>query len=132
MNKLIFLFISLLFISIQSLFSQESDFAKVTLLRKNVLVTINGETKTPKIDDELPLSAKVQADGMGFLEFEYKGTMYRVEKNTAILISEVIKAGGNKNFKPTNTTDPAGVRGLDKSKKGNKKQKPKKKVEEDN
>lgn len=132
MNKLILLLVSVFFTSIQSLFTQELDVAKVTLLRKNVQVTINGETNTPKIDDELPLNAKVKSDGMGFLEFEYKGTVYRVEKNTTILLSEVIKAGGNKNFKPTNTTDPAGVRGADVIRKKNKKQKPKKKVEEDN
>lgn len=132
MNKLILLLVSVFFTSIQSLFTQELDVAKVTLLRKNVQVTINGETNTPKIDDELPLNAKVKSDGMGFLEFEYKGTVYRVEKNTTILLSEVIKAGGNKNFKPTNTTDPAGVRGADVNRKKNKKQKPKKKVEEDN
>ncbi len=131
MKPIKILIVTLFLLSFQNLFSQDADMVKVTLLRKNVQIIVNGETKIPMLDEEYPLTSKVQSDGIGFLEFEYKGTTYKVDKNTTIVLSEVIKSAGNKNFKPDGKTDPAGVRGLDKTKKTNKKQKPKKKRNED-
>jgi hypothetical protein len=131
MKKFKIFIITIFLLSFQILFSQEAEMVTITLLRKNVQVIVNGESKVPKVDEEFPLTAKVQSDGMGFLEFKYKDEVYRVEKNTTILLSEVIKSAGNKNFKPDGKTDPAGVRGADVNRKKNKKQKPKRKVEED-
>jgi len=112
--KLILFFI-LLF---QCIFAEETEKVKVTLLRKGVQVILNGETITPKLDEELPLNSKIQSDEKGLLEFAYKGKIFRVNKNTTILVSDVINSGGDKNFQPhIKTSSDGGVRGLDKKKK---------------
>jgi len=106
----------------QMISAQETEMVKVTLLRKGVQATVNGETKIPKMDEELPLHAKIQSDEKGFLEFEYKGNTYRVNKNTTVLLSDVIKSNsGDKNFHSNSQTHAGGVRGLDETKKKAKK-----------
>lgn len=105
------------------LIADEADTVKVTGLRKGVKAIVGGETIIPKMDEELPLTAKIQCDKMGLLEIEYKGNVYKVEKNTTILVSDLIKAGGEKNFQPELKTNTAGVRGLDKKKGSNKRDK---------
>ena len=122
-SKMILLLVSI-FLT-QNLFADE-EMVKVTSIRKGVHATVGGEKIIPKMDDELPLNAKVQCDKMGLLEIEYKGNVYKVEKNTTILISDLIKAGGQKNFQPELKTNTAGVRGLDEEKKSKKSRKNKK------
>lgn len=122
---------TIFFLSFQNIFSQETDTVKVTNIRKGVQAIVGNETIIPKVDEELPVNAKIQCDKMGSLEFEYKGKEYRIHKNTNILLADVIKSGGNDKFQPALKTDAGGARGLDKAKKKNKKQKPKKKTEED-
>lgn len=101
----------------QNLFADEVEFVKVTNFRKGVQAIVGNETIIPKMDEELPLSAKIKCDKMGFLEFEYKDTTYRIEKNSVILISEAIKSGGAKNVQLGKKTDVAGVRALEEEKK---------------
>lgn len=122
--------ISILFF--QMISADEAEMVKVTLLRKGVQAIVNGQTTIPKMDDELPLNAKIQSDEKGFLEFEYKGNTYRVNKNTTIVLADVVKSGGEKNYVSNSQTHPSGVRGLDKTSKKSKIKKPKKDKVEDN
>lgn len=122
----------LLILFVQMVSADEAEIVKVTLLRKGVQAIVNGQTTIPKIDDELPLHAKIQADEKGFLEFEYKGNTYRVNKNTTVVISDVVKSSGEKNYLSNSQTHAGGVRGLDKTSKKSKIKKPKKDKVEDN
>lgn len=108
--------------------------AKVTLVRKNVTATIGEEVKNPLLGEDLPLHSKIQTDGMGLLEFEYKGTTYRITKNTTITLAEIIKSAtssANANYKPEPTTNVSSVRGLSKKKKDKHKKKLKKEENKD-
>ncbi len=126
------LLIILMILSFQIIFADEAEMVKVTLLRKGVQAIVNGQTTIPKMDDELPLNAKIQSDEKGFLEFEYKGNTYRVNKNTTIVLADVVKSGGEKNYLSNSQTHAGGVRGLDKTSKKDKTKKPKKEKVEDN
>lgn len=117
MNYTVKLLLASLLLS-QTLSAEEIETVKVTLLRKNVQVIVAGETRTPKIDDELPLDSKIQSDAMGYLEFEYKGMTYKIGKSTSILLADAVKMSGDKSYKPDTKTEAAGVRGLDEVKKG--------------
>jgi hypothetical protein len=96
--------IIILLISI-SIFSQQSETATVTLVRKKMQVQVGVEFKDIKIGDELPLNSTVKSEGMGYLEFEYKGASYRVGKNTKIILSDVINSSPE-----TGITNSGGVR----------------------
>ncbi len=131
-----FLSIAILFLFYQSIFSQAIETVTVTLIRKKVQVTIGEETKTPLIGDQLPLNATVQSEGMGYLEFKYKGSSYRVGKNTTIVISEIINSTAeagmtNSGGVRAKVDDPESKPKFGKGKAATKKKKPKdKKVEE--
>jgi hypothetical protein len=125
--------LSLLIIFVQTI-SAEDEMAKVTFVKKNTKVTIGTETKIPQMGDDLPLSAKIESNEKGGLEFEYKGTAYKIGQKTTVVISDFIKTGGETSFKPGSKSDVAGVRGLKEKKKGKgkkntKKKKPASKVE---
>ncbi|MBP9886221.1 MAG: hypothetical protein KBF93_07980 [Leptospiraceae bacterium] len=126
------LLIILMILSFQMISAEETEMVKVTLLRKGVQAIVKGETITPKMDDELPLHAKIQSDEKGFLEFEYKGNTYRVNKNTTIVLADVVKSSGEKNYLSNSQTHAGGVRGLGKTSKKDKTKKPKKEKVEDN
>jgi hypothetical protein len=120
----------------QSIFAQAVEMVTVTLIRKKVQVTVGEETKTPLIGDQLPMNAIVQSEGMGYLEFKYKGSSYRVGKNTTIVISEIINSTAesgmtNSGGVRAKVDDPDSKPNFGKGKAVPKKKKPKeKKVEE--
>ncbi len=88
-----------------SIFSEQTETATVTLVRKKMQVLVGEEFKDIKIGDELPLSATVKSEGMGYLEFEYKGSSFRVGKNTKIILSDVVNSSPE-----TGITNSGGVR----------------------
>ncbi len=111
-------FILLFILLFSNIVAEDTEMVRITLLRKGIQVVLNGQIITPKVDEELPLTAEIQSDKMGFLEFTYKGNIYRVNKNTTILVSDVIKSGAEKNFQlQLKTSSDGGVRGFDKKKK---------------
>lgn len=131
MKTIIKILIAFSLLFFQILQAQETDMAKVTLVRKNVKVIVGNETKIPQMDDEFPLNAKIKCDKMGLLEFQYKGNTYRIKNQSEILLSDAIQTQtGDKNISIGLKTDPAGVRGLDKSKNTKKHKAGKKQKEE--
>ena len=100
-------FLSAIFILLISIpiFPEQTETATVTLVRKKMQVLVGVEFKDIKIGDELPLNSTVKSEGMGYLEFEYKGASYRVGKNTKIILSDVVNSSPE-----TGITNSGGVR----------------------
>ncbi len=99
--------ISLLFFLffIQANIAEEIEMVTVSLVRKKVQVLVGEEFKDIKLGDQLPLSATIKSEGMGYLEFEYNGASFRVGKNTKITLSEVVNSNPE-----TGITNSGGVR----------------------
>jgi|GEM_PF-6161108 len=122
MNLIPKIFLTFTFLLFQTIFAQEAEKVIVTSFKKGVQAFVGSETIIPKIDEPLPLNAKIQCDKTGYLEFRYKDKEYRIKKNTTILLSDVIKLGGEEknNVVTKSGSDGGGVRGLNNKNKKNK------------
>lgn len=100
-NIVLFLLISIFF---NHFAAEETKTVKISFVRKSVKALVDGKEIFPKVGDELPITAEIECDNTGYLEFEYDRDTFRINKNTRILISSSITIGKQNSSKNIHST----------------------------